>query len=236
MLLAIFAFKDLLYQPCFVPSCSMYKTFLIGDVYLARKVGVGYTNSSFDITRKLFDWFGITTFTGRILGGEKISAGTAVVIHGKTGIYKGKLILKRIIATAGQKVELIRGDIYIDGVKLQKENLGIEKIIDKDGEQIGMMQKESINGKEYKIFKQDLSGLDSIDNMEFTVPENHVFVMGDNRDRSADSRIVGFIHEDDIIAIASFMLLSFDTSKFKFFEIWKVFSCFRFDRFFTKIS
>jgi signal peptidase I len=156
-----------------------------------------------------------------------------VVIHGKTGIYKNKLILKRIIATGGQRVKILKGDVFVNGQKLNKDNINIIQIIDKDGKQIGMTQKETTsNGnKSYTIMKQDLSGASEMDNIEFTVPENHIFVLGDNRDRSADSRVVGFIHENDVIGIGVLRIISIDSTQLK-----SPSNLFRLDRFFTKIQ
>lgn len=226
----MFMIKDFLYQGCIVPSCSMYNTYLIGDVYLAEKWRIGYTNSSFSLFRLLYNWFGVTVFDGRVLASKKIEPGMTVVIHGKKGMYADKLILKRVIATEGQKVKIFRGDVFIDGEKLKKENIEIVEIVDKDGKQVGMIQKEIIKETSYKIMKQDLSGLSEMDNMEFTVPKSHVFVLGDNRDKSADSRVVGCIHENDIIGVGTLRIASIDTTQIKTPSKF-----FRWNRFFTKI-
>ena len=59
-----------------------------------------------------------------------------------------------------------------------------------------------------------MEGIGSLDNMEpFTVPENMIFAMGDNRDNSSDSRIWGFIPRDFVKGRALFIYWSWDKSR-----------------------
>ena len=94
-------------------------------------------------------------------------------------------IIKRIIAVAGQTVEVDEkaGKVYVDGVELDEPYIN-EPTLSNDGAFI------------YPI----------------TVPEGYVFVMGDNRNHSTDSRDsrVGFISEDDIIGKVALRILPLD--------------------------
>ena len=95
------------------------------------------------------------------------------------------------------------------------------------------------------FFNKEINILDITDNgiadntQLFNVPENHFFVMGDNRDNSQDSRFistVGFIPYENLVGKAQFIFFSSDRSIGSIFYFWKWKKSIRMDRFFKKIN
>lgn len=101
--------------------------------------------------------------------------GDVVVLHQITGASERDLI-KRVIALPGETVEMRNCTVLIDGRVLNEPYLDPEVVTPTDC------------GGDY--------ALDGV------VPDNHVFVMGDNRGGSQDSRVIGTINDDDLVGRA----------------------------------
>lgn len=96
------------------------------------------------------------------------------------------LIVKRVIAVGGQVVDIRDGEVYVDGQKLDEQVYSEGAVL---------TASHFVNSTtEPRAYNTELQ-------YPCTVPEGHVFLMGDNRNISEDSRgsIVGFVDEDDIV-------------------------------------
>ena len=105
--------------------------------------------------------------------------------------------IKRVVAVAGDTVEIKDGQLWVNGEKLQRRELS-QSILDKirikvEGEALEGKVYEEINGDaKYKIFiAEPPHDKTSGDFAKITVPEHHCFVLGDNRNLSRDSRHFG---------------------------------------------
>lgn len=92
--------------------------------------------------------------------------------------------IKRIIGLPGDDIYYENDTLYVNGEEVEEEFLE---------------ETRSENGTE--IFTDDFTLQDLTD--ELVVPEDHVFVMGDNRKNSIDSRQIGFIPEEEIVGKAN---------------------------------
>lgn len=131
--------------------------------------------------------------------------GDIVVFASKTTTYE-KPYVKRVIATAGQTVwvDPATYDIYVDGEKIVDTTAYYDRVVSEsampglniDPEMVGQTDR-SCNMWGYLV-------------KEHVVPEGHIFVMGDNRWNSHDSRAIGDVDVRDVLGRVVFRLMPFD--------------------------
>ena len=129
--------------------------------------------------------------------------GDIVVFRSRAMSPRGDLYVKRVIGLAGDRVVMLHGRLYINGKMVPRGYIGSEMDTDSKNSTVPVSRYfETLpNGVRHDIFEiSDAEQLDNVD--ERVVPEGSFFVLGDNRDRSADSRvlIVGMISLKDIVA------------------------------------
>ena len=227
LIIAIFI-RSILIQPFYIPSSSMEPNLLVGDRLFVTKFSYGYSKHSFPFSPPIFN--------GRLLS-DTPKRGDVVVF--KTPADNRTDYIKRLIGLPGDTIQFINGDLFLNSKKIQK------KIINKNDSLYCGNSKISVSTYEEKLpnevsyeasYRNDISFKNSD---IFTVPENHFFFLGDNRDCSKDSRFlseVGYVHKDNLVGKAQIMFFSSDPRVGSIFKIWNWQNIIRFDRFFKKIT
>lgn len=131
--------------------------------------------------------------------------GDVVVVQDKSTVLKDPIV-KRVIALGGQTVRFTRDAVYVDGVKLDEPYVYT-------GDYDNPFGGEDIY--RYSVYPSDALlpiVTDREDGVfyEITVPEGEIFVMGDHRNLSKDSRDIGTIHEDAVIGKVVLRFLPFE--------------------------
>ena len=231
IVLAVFVAKGALAEPFYVPSGSMEPTLLIGDALLASKYPYGYGTASLPIQINLPE-------TGRVFG-EAPKLGDVVVFRWPGN--RSQAWVKRVVGLPGDRIQMRQGQLFINDRAASLKPDGIGEAEDDNGSvQPAHRYIETLpNGVSHAIFKiRDNGWLDNTP--EVTVPPDHLFVMGDNRDNSADSRVpvreggVGLLPIDNLIGRADAVVGSWDLGIRKQ-PVWTWLSGFRVARFFTSV-
>ncbi len=221
--------RSFFYEPFNIPSGSMKPTLEVGDYLFVHKPSYGYSRYSFP--------FGIIPIEGRVMA-EKPSRGDIIVFKLPTNTHID--YIKRVVALPGETVQVRAGRLYINGELVHREPIGpLKKVKDIHGDEATMIEYiETLPGDViHRIYEEsDNEPLD--DTQIYTVPDEHYFVMGDNRDNSQDSRVthaVGPVPFENIVGRADFIF--FSTNGYaSIFEIWKWPWSLRYNRFFTGLD
>jgi signal peptidase I len=192
----VFAFTTVIAQPFYVPSGSMEPTLAIGDAVFAAKFPYGYSRYSIPFVNG-------PTPKGRLFG-RLPKVGDVVVFRlpRDTSIT----YVKRVIGLPGDRIQMRSGRLWINGKELPLREAGMDEDEMGDGRTIEVPKYiETLpNGREHVIFKWQWDG--PLDNTGiYVVPKDNVFMMGDNRDDSLDSRVppdqggVGYVPIGDLV-------------------------------------
>ena len=192
--LALWLLRSLVIAPFSIPSESMLPRLLIGDYLFVSKLNYGYSRWS-------FPW-GFPPIPGR-LGWSSPSRGDVVVFRGPPG--EDHDVIKRVIGVAGDTIQVRRGQVILNGVPVPKQRvadfvLPLSPNFDAShcaaqfqavvaGAPVCRIPRyhETLpGGRSYDVL--DLGDYPQDNTAVYSVPAGDVFVMGDNRDNSADSR------------------------------------------------
>ena len=232
VILVVVAGKTAIAEPFYVPSGSMEPTLLIGDELLAVKYAYGYGTAS------LPSFIDVQSSTRLFASDPK--RGDVVVFRwpgDRTQVW-----VKRVIGLPGDRIALRNGQVFINGNPVPLRADGTGNMETDNGAKIAARRfTETLpGGRAHPIFK--LTASNPLDNMpEITVPPDRLFVMGDNRDDSADSRVpvreggVGLLPMENLVGRVDALVGSWDLAQ-RHQPIWTWPSGLRPSRFFTSVN
>jgi signal peptidase I len=219
--------RSLIIQPFYIPSSSMEPGLLVGDRLFVTKYSYGYSKHSFPFSPPIFE--------NRIFF-SKPKRGDVIVF--KTPADNRTDYIKRLIGLPGDKIQFIDSNLYLNNSEILKSKISETDIIYCGDKTIKVFTFEEKLPNENTYKTVYLKNFTFKNSDVFTVPSNHYFFLGDNRDCSKDSRYltsVGYVHEDNLVGKAQFIFFSSDRSVGSIFSFWKWNKSIRFDRFFKNI-
>ena len=220
--------RSLLVQPFYIPSSSMEPTLLVGDRLFVTKYTYGYSKHSFPFSPPILN--------KRIMFSSP-ERGDVIVF--KTPADNRTDYIKRLIGLPGDKIQFIDSNLYLNNSEILKSKINNKTTILCGNKSIDVYRFEEklSNGKKFHtVYLKDYTYQNSD---VFTVPKDHYFFLGDNRDCSKDSRYltsVGYVHKDNLVGKAQFIFFSSDKRIGSFIEFWKWHKSIRFNRTFNKIN
>ncbi len=201
--------RTVAFEPFNIPSGSMIPTLLVGDYLFVAKYSYGYSKYALPFAPDLF--------SGRIFGALPHRGDVAVFryTHDTSVDY-----VKRVIGLPGDHVQVRAGQLYVNGTLVPRHSLGDYQEADERGVMLhGERFIEDLPaGPHHQIlrFKQD-GKLDDDGEQnntpDYLVPAGYLFMMGDDRDDSADSRFqgpggLGFVPVENLVGRAQFIFFS----------------------------
>jgi signal peptidase I len=196
VLLIVLLFRSFLFEPFKIPSGSMIPTLLVGDFIVVNKFAYGLR---------------LPVLNTKIVPIGEPKRGDVVVF--RFPVDPKVNFIKRMVGLPGDVITYRDKQLYINGEPVSETEVGHytsaeEKCTTPRAD--AMKYREQLGDVEHDILLHLNSG--SKDG-QWEVPEGHYFVMGDNRDRSNDSREWGFVPEENLMGRAVGIWLNFDYTK-----------------------
>jgi signal peptidase I len=188
-----------------VPSGSMKPTILIGDRVFVNKLAFDMKIPFTDINLNRH--------------GEP-ERGDVIVFDSK---ISGNRLIKRVVAIPGDTIELNNNRLIINGEQVKVEKVEYPAVFDHflNDRDLASYYSESFSNN---IPKEDVHTIRIRSNLfsrlssfsKVSIPTDSYWVMGDNRDNSADSRVIGLVPRDELIGKAESIVISFDKNNYYF--------------------
>lgn len=241
LVLAVAIFRSFIFSPFNIPSESMLPRLMNGDYLLAAKWPYGFSRYSLP--------FSLPLIPGRILANQP-ERGDVVIFKAPPG--NDVDYIKRVIGLPGDTVEMRGGQVFLNGKPVPKVRVADFELpvtpnthcVDPrfavtraDGAPVchyPQFEETLPNGKKYRVL--DLSLTEQDDYPATVVPQGDMFLMGDNRDNSMDSRFpavegggIGLGPQGNLVGRATIMMFSTDGSA-QLLEPWTWFTAARWNR------
>lgn len=205
VLCAFTAFRTTAYATYYIPSESMLPTLSVGDRIAVSKFAYGYSRHSVPFSLAP----GAPTNDGRVFGRLPARGDIVVFKHPKTRVTT----IKRVIGLPGDRIALIDGRLYLNDAPVDRLLTGVYPYREHKGRviEVGRFEEAIPGGLSHPILERgDYYPGDNFG--PASVPAFHLFVMGDNRDNSLDSRFsgegVGYLPVDHLLGRADLILFS----------------------------
>jgi signal peptidase I len=196
VLLIVLLFRSFLFEPFKIPSGSMIPTLLIGDFILVNKYAYGLR---------------LPVLNSKFMDVGEPQRGDVVVF--RYPVDPGVNFIKRLVGLPGDTVVYRDKKLFINGEPVALESQGSyssNEVKCTTPRPDAVRYLEELGDAQHDILVHTGSG--SRDG-QWVVPEGHYFMMGDNRDRSNDSREWGFVPEANLMGRAVGIWLNFDYTK-----------------------
>ncbi len=208
LIVAMFVLRSFIFAPFNIPSESMMPRLLVGDYLIVTKWPYGFSRHSLPWSLPLIPGRVFSTLPAR---------GDVVVFKAPPGETVDTI--KRVIGLPGDTVEMTNGQLILNGAPVPKQRLDDLLATPTPGQPC--LHSEAMcrfpryletlpGGRSYAVL--DLRAQESDNTPVATVPADSVFVMGDNRDNSQDSRFEGAVPMSALVGRAQFIFFSWDAN------------------------
>ena len=200
------AIRAFVFQPFKIPSGSMLPTLLVGDHILINKFVYG---TRIPLTNKIFFPFSEIDRGDIIVFKLSEDNATDFPMPGKGAFY-----VKRAVGIAGDEIDISGRDVLINGRAVEQVYAGNYEYPDQKFFSVTDRYEQSLSGKNFSVLYKKGSSSTTRGKMSFplVVPKGRIFVMGDNRDNSYDSRFWGFVPVENVYGKAFMIHWSWNLS------------------------
>jgi len=215
VILIVFLLRSFLVEPFKIPSSSMVPTLLVGDFILVNKFTYGIR---------------LPVINQKIVQLGEPHRGDVMVF--RWPVDPSLDYIKRVVGVPGDRVEYRNKRLTINGQPVAVQQ--VEDYLSKERLQFSSQYVETLGGVAHRILQDPdapaavSAGLAfpfsencnyNVNGVACTVPPGHYFMMGDNRDNSSDSRVWGFVPDENIVGKAFFIWLNLgDLGRFGSFK------------------
>ncbi|WP_316191747.1 MULTISPECIES: signal peptidase I [unclassified Bradyrhizobium] len=198
--------RSFLYQPFNIPSSSNIPTLLVGDVFFVSKYPYGYSRFTWPLS-----WPSSLPPSARIWGATPARGDVVAFFLPKDN---ATVYIKRVVGLPGDRVQMKEGVLYINDTAVERERVedltGEAACGGGANERVTRWRETLPNGVSYETLDCVSHGFFDNTNV-FVVPPGRLFMLGDNRDNSTDSRVlgtIGYVPIENVIGRAAMIFFS----------------------------